>query len=557
MFRRFTAMLSLAVALALLAGCHHNKVANPIANVDSKQPDKVLFDRAMDAMQHGKYDVARMTLQTLINTYPDSEFVARAKLAVGDSWYAEGTTAAYAQAEEEYSQFQVFFPNMAEAAEAQKKIGDIHYKQMEKADRDPTQALKAEDAYRQLILQYPDSKLVPEAKEKLREVQEVLADREFGIGRFYYLRNSFPASIARLKSLTDTYPLYSQADEALYMLGGAYEKEAEFVRNAKPGADVQRAPDGPLKQEFLHRFDEAKKAGAEHWEQLATETYSKLITQYPVMDRAKDARERLEAMHKPVPTPTKEAIARNKAEQESRGSETLFGHFLENFHHGPSMASAARVGDPTIDQPPQTSATDVVAAATAATTKTIFGTSTATAEPASAANNSTGAGTSGTNGSVAGSNSGASASSGSTGGATGATTVQPLGNSNASSDTQPAVAPLTPPASSQPANQPGTQPATSEQAKPQQPDSGIDELKPIAPPQETTAAPGTGGNAQPPAQIRTGISSQEPPQSGSTQAGQQSQPDQAQSGQQSSQDTGDQASSKNTKKKKKKQPPQP
>src|SRR5271165_6430598 len=73
------------------------KTQNPIANVDSKQPDKVLFDRAMDAMKHNKYDVARLSLQTLINTYPDSEYIARAKLAIGDSWYQEGGTAAMAQ----------------------------------------------------------------------------------------------------------------------------------------------------------------------------------------------------------------------------------------------------------------------------------------------------------------------------------------------------------------------------------------------------------------------------------------------------------------------------
>lgn len=79
-----TTKLVLALSLIfVVGGCHHNKVTNPIANVDSKQPDKVLFDRAMDAMKHGKYDVARITLQTLINTYPDSEYIARAKLAVG------------------------------------------------------------------------------------------------------------------------------------------------------------------------------------------------------------------------------------------------------------------------------------------------------------------------------------------------------------------------------------------------------------------------------------------------------------------------------------------
>ena len=101
MLRKIVFSIMLAT-LMLVAGCRHAKVQNPIANVDSKQPDKVLYDRAMDAMKHGKYTVARTLLETLINTYPDSEFIARAKLSVGDSWYAEGGTAALQQAEAEY-----------------------------------------------------------------------------------------------------------------------------------------------------------------------------------------------------------------------------------------------------------------------------------------------------------------------------------------------------------------------------------------------------------------------------------------------------------------------
>ena len=197
----------------------------------------------MDAMRHNRFDVARLTLQTLINTYPDSEYIARAKLAVGDSWYAEGGTAALAQAEQEYSDFEIFFPNMSEAAEAQLKIANIHYQQMEKSDRDYTHAKRAEDEYRKLILTYPDSKLVPEAKQRLLQVQEVLADREFGIGRFYYLRESYPASIARLQSLVDKYPLYSRADEALFLLGQNYEAQIARIRSA-PTCDEHGLPRG-------------------------------------------------------------------------------------------------------------------------------------------------------------------------------------------------------------------------------------------------------------------------------------------------------------------------
>ena len=60
---------------------------NPLAGVQSKQPDKELYDKAMVAMKKGRYDVARLDLQTLLNTYPESEYRMRAKLSVGDTWF--------------------------------------------------------------------------------------------------------------------------------------------------------------------------------------------------------------------------------------------------------------------------------------------------------------------------------------------------------------------------------------------------------------------------------------------------------------------------------------
>src|SRR5450631_3558905 len=241
--RRNSIFVLLGLLLALTVACTNKKSVNPLANVGSKQPDKVLFDRAMEAMKHNRFDVSRMTLQTLINTYPDSEFIARAKLAVADSWYAEGGTTAMQQAEIEYKDFRTFFPNMPEAAEAQLKVANIHYQEMEKADRDYTHAMRAEEEYRSLILEYPDSKLIPQAKQRLLEVQEVLGEREFEIGRFYYLRESYPASIARLQSLVEKYPLYSKADEALYLLGQNYEGQVARVRSS-PSCDAHGLPRG-------------------------------------------------------------------------------------------------------------------------------------------------------------------------------------------------------------------------------------------------------------------------------------------------------------------------
>ncbi|MBZ5530429.1 MAG: outer membrane protein assembly factor BamD [Acidobacteriia bacterium] len=332
MLRKILISAALACALLAASGCGHHKVQNPLANVDSKQPDKGLFDRAMESMRKGHFQEARTLLETLINTYPDSEYIARAKLAIGDAWYTEGGTAASQQAEMEYKDFQTFFPNLPEASEAQLKVANIHYRQMEKPDRDFAQAARAAEEYKLLISQYPESPLVPQAKQRLREVQEVLAERQFRIAHFYFLRVNLAASQARLQSLIDSYPLYSGVDEALYELGLAYEREAATMR----------------KQDKLDAAKREKMTAG--FEQHAIDAYSKIITRYPAMSRAEDARKRLAAMKAPIPQAAPEAIAANKAEQQSRSDDRFSQRMLGNFKKHPSVARASKVGEPNMSE---------------------------------------------------------------------------------------------------------------------------------------------------------------------------------------------------------------
>jgi outer membrane protein assembly factor BamD len=208
--------------------------------------------------------------------------------------------------------------------------------------------MRAEEEYRQLILQYPDNKkVVAEGKQRLLEVQEVIAEREFRVGRFYYLRQSYPASIARLRSLMDKYPLYSKADEALYLLGQAYEGEIAMLRS-RPGNEVYKAR---MIEDFAKN---------------ATDAYSRILTRYPLMERTVDAKARLEALHQPIPRPTKAALAQNKAEEESRREASTVSRLMGNFQKHPDVAEAVRVGEPTLVDPQVVSATSVVQEATRA-----------------------------------------------------------------------------------------------------------------------------------------------------------------------------------------------
>ena len=296
----------------------------------SAEPDKVLYERAMADMKHSKYTEARLDLQTLINTYPDSEYLAKAKLATADSFYKEGGTSNLTQAVDEYKNFIVFFPFLDEAAYAQMQVAMSHYKMMEKADRDEGQAEAAEDEFRTFLLKYPQSPLVPQAEQYLRNVQEVIADGEYRIAHFYYLKQDYRASAARLVELTGRYPLYSQSDVALYMLGNVYVKAKEAVKNEDD---------------------------KNHWADLAGQCYSRIVKDYPLSRLAPEAKVHLTSMGMPVPKADPDAQLRMQKQQlyeKQHHPNRIAAMPMGMIRPNPDVHLAAQVGQPNLNPPDDT-----------------------------------------------------------------------------------------------------------------------------------------------------------------------------------------------------------
>jgi len=112
------------LVFAAMAFCQTQAPA-PGGNSVLKSPDTVLFERAIQATKTSHYAEARTLLEKLIRSYPDSDYVARAKLSIGDAWYAEGV---FQRALMEYQDFITFFPNRPEVMEARQKIDAIQKK---------------------------------------------------------------------------------------------------------------------------------------------------------------------------------------------------------------------------------------------------------------------------------------------------------------------------------------------------------------------------------------------------------------------------------------------
>ena len=326
---------------------------NPLVGKDATLPDKQLYDKALTESSKGHYDVARLDLQTLLNTYPDSEYLMRAKLAVANSWFQEGGSAALAQAEQEYGDFITFFPNAPEAAEAQMRMGDIYLKQMDVPDRDYSKANKAETQYRTMMKTYPDApaSVHKEAEQKLRDVQEVLAQREYDLGQFYQLRNNMPAAIARYQSVADTYPLFSHMDDTLIGLGDAYEFDAKAVRAqpvcAKAGQQgcLPEAAKSKLEQEY-----DAKAAAY----------YRSVVLEHAAAPHAEDAKERLQTMGLPLPTPNAQQVAASEAIEGSRAQYTMRKRLELLLVRKPDTVTAAQIGAPPLEDAAPTTAPQVV-----------------------------------------------------------------------------------------------------------------------------------------------------------------------------------------------------
>ena len=291
---------------------HKKKTNKSTDATNTAEPDKQLYDKAMDDIKHGRHEVGRLGLQTLINTYPDSEYLAKAKLAIADSYYKEGGSANITQAIAGYKDFIVFFPFLPEAAYAQLQVAMANYNEMPKADRDNTHTKMAEEEFQTFLQKYPKDPLAPKAEQHLREVQEVLAEGQFRIAYYYYMKGDPRAAAGRLAPLVARYPLYSKSDEALWMLGDVFEKSEK--------------------------------------KDIAGWYYARIVRNYPLCKRAPQAKDKLKAFNMPIPQPDPKAVEWMTAEQNTpRPKENMPHRAVGMLHSAPDVHLAAEHGRPQME----------------------------------------------------------------------------------------------------------------------------------------------------------------------------------------------------------------
>ncbi len=170
LIRLFLLSISLIV---LLVSCGDHEGLKP--REEPRSPAQTLFENGMKLLGKKHFIESRRTFQTLITTYPDSEYTPASFLSIADSYYEEGGKENLLQAKIQYKDFFIFYPDHERAEYAQLRLAAVYYRLAEAYDWDPMYTRKAEIELGKFLENSPDSELVPKAEELLREVREKLS----------------------------------------------------------------------------------------------------------------------------------------------------------------------------------------------------------------------------------------------------------------------------------------------------------------------------------------------------------------------------------------------
>ena len=224
---RLLLVATAAVALALsLTGCASKGPKKPdkITQELLTQPKEVLFEKGKALIAKKKWEDGRKYLNHVFETYPNEQIGREALLLVADSYFNQKSTTGYTEARYRYRDYLNRYPGAPRRDYARYQFALCYDKEHEKPDRDQTATREAIEQYRALIREFPDSGYAGAARERVRQLTDLLAEHDFGIGYFYLRKGATAAALSRFTSLEQKFPDYGAKDKLLYYEGIALER---------------------------------------------------------------------------------------------------------------------------------------------------------------------------------------------------------------------------------------------------------------------------------------------------------------------------------------------
>lgn len=226
------------------------------------------FHRGMEDYERGRWDRATEFFRGALSFGRTSPQAVDAQYYLG---WAHYNNREYVLAASEFNRFATMYRNDPRAAEAEFYRAMSYYQQSPVYQLDQTESQRALQDFQLFATRYPDSEYAERAEEKILELRDKLAQKQFEAARLYERRRMHEAAALMFERVFDLYPDSSPwAERALL---AAMEN---YVRYAEESVETRQA----------ERYD------------LAIRSYERLVQLFPGSEYIPEA----ERLHRQIIT---------------------------------------------------------------------------------------------------------------------------------------------------------------------------------------------------------------------------------------------------------------
>jgi outer membrane protein assembly factor BamD len=221
----FRSALILMGALAL-GGCDTLASLNPFDTAEKYEmkivadvPAEKMYDDGLGRLKRSDHEGAVKKFSDLEKAYPYSEWSRKGLIMEA---YANYEGQKWEDAITASKSYLTKYPNTKDAAYAQYLYAMSNYNQIPDVTRDQDRSEKALAALNDLVVKYPKSEYVADARQRLQVAKDQLAGREMEVGRYYLEKRNYTAAINRFRDVVAKYQTTRHVEEALERLTEAY-----------------------------------------------------------------------------------------------------------------------------------------------------------------------------------------------------------------------------------------------------------------------------------------------------------------------------------------------
>ena len=190
-----------------------------------------LYTEAKEAMADGAFDKAIKLYEKLEARYPYGRYAQQAQLEVAYAYFRQQEIGSTIAACERFIRLHPNHPNVDYAyylkglANFNEDIGILGYvSNQDLTERDPKAARESFEAFRELVVRFPESRYAADATARMKYLVNALASHEVHVAHYYMRRGAYVAAINRAQDSIKVFPDAPANEEALFIMVKAYDK---------------------------------------------------------------------------------------------------------------------------------------------------------------------------------------------------------------------------------------------------------------------------------------------------------------------------------------------